>query len=113
MKKYNKKAVMHLLKSYVEFQKKLMKLAETGLNPFEFTEKYDEQIRTAIVLMINPNANYVDENYNDTKEMADAIYEHVENSIREKRGTVNYRDLLKYLESELLTNSENILKIVE
>ena len=33
-KKYNKQAVMHLLRSYAEFQKKLMKLADSGLNPF-------------------------------------------------------------------------------
>ena len=55
-KKYNKQAVMHLLRSYDEFQEKLMKLADSGLNPFEFTEKYDEKIRVTIVLMVDPNA---------------------------------------------------------
>ena len=29
-----------------------MKLADSGLNPFKFTEKYDEQIRVTIVLEI-------------------------------------------------------------
>ena len=33
-----------------------MKLADSGLNPFKFTEKYDEQIRVTIVLMVDPNA---------------------------------------------------------
>ena len=40
---------MHLLRSYAEFQKKLMKLADSGFNPFEFTEKYDEPFELEVL----------------------------------------------------------------
>ena len=105
-KKYNKQAVMHLLRSYAEFQKKLMKLADSGLNPFEFTEKYDEQIRVTIVLMVNPNATP-----SQIEVLEEDIYNHVENSIYLKHLKVSLTELLYHLENKLY--NDNTLKIVE